>query len=171
LSFDLRLLITHLVSSNFALIIILSVLLWFTASDYPFSFFKLCFGHCIVCPSLIYGLWLHIWYLQTLFWSLYCLSFFDLRLLITHLVSSNFVLVIVLSVLLWFTASDYTFDISKLCFGHCIVCPSSIYGFWLPIWNTKYIQVFLIYPGAYNKNNCSLLLDYVKLYAKYRRVR
>ena len=114
MSFDLRLLITHLVSSNFALIIILSVLLWFTASDYPFSFFKLCFGHCIVCPSLIYGLWLHIWYLQTLFWSLYCLSFFDLRLLITHLVSSNFVLVIVLSVLLRFTASDYPFGIQNV---------------------------------------------------------
>jgi hypothetical protein len=35
-----------------------------------------------------------------------CLSFFDLRLLITPLVS----------------------------FGHCVVCPSLIYGFWLPLW-------------------------------------
>jgi len=25
-------------------------------------------------------------------------------------------------------------------FGHCIVCSSSIYGFWLPIW---YLQTFL----------------------------
>ena len=38
------------------------------------------------------------------FWSLHCLPF-DLRLLITPLVS----------------------------FGHCIVCPL-IYGFWLPLW-------------------------------------
>jgi hypothetical protein len=44
-----------------------------------------------VCPSLIDGFWL----------PLYCMSFFDWRLLIT----------IVLCVLLWFTASDY----------HCIV--------------------------------------------------
>ena len=40
------------------------------------------------------------------FWPLYCLSFLDLRLLITTLVSC----------------------------GHCIVCPSSTYGFWLPLW-------------------------------------
>jgi hypothetical protein len=73
LSFDLRLLITPLVS----------------------------FGHCIVCPS-IYGFWLHLWYLLAIalsflrftasdytfgiFWPFHCLSF-DLRLLITPLVS------------------------------------------------------------------------------------
>jgi hypothetical protein len=42
--------------------------------------------HCIVSPFLIYGIWLHLWYL----------------------------VVIVLSVLFWFTASDYTFGV--LCF-------------------------------------------------------
>jgi hypothetical protein len=40
------------------------------------------------------------------FWPLCCLSFFDTRILITPLVS----------------------------FGHCVVCSSSIYGFWLPLW-------------------------------------
>jgi hypothetical protein len=35
-----------------------------------------------------------------------CLFFFDIRILITPLVS----------------------------FGHCVVCSSSIYGFWLPLW-------------------------------------
>ena len=47
-----------------------------------------------------------------LFRSLYSLFFFELRLLITPLVS----------------------------FGHCIVCPSSSYDFWLPFW---YLQTFL----------------------------
>jgi hypothetical protein len=61
----------------FLLVIVLSVLR-FTAFDYPFG----------------------------IFWSLCCLPFFDLRLLITPLVS----------------------------FGHCVVCSSSIYGFWLPLW-------------------------------------
>jgi hypothetical protein len=42
---------------------------------------------------------------------LYCLFFFDIRLLITPLVSS----------------------------GHCVVCLSSIYDFWLPLW---YLQAF-----------------------------
>jgi hypothetical protein len=41
------------------------------------------FDHCVVCPSLTYGFWLPLWYL----------------------------LAIVLSVLLWLTASDYPFDI------------------------------------------------------------
>jgi len=27
----------------------------------PFSF-----GHCVVCPSSIYGFWLLLWYLQTI---------------------------------------------------------------------------------------------------------
>ena len=69
------------------LTIVLSVFR-FRVSDYPFGIFK--------------------------FWSLSCLSF-DLRFLITPLVSSNFC--------------------------HCAVCSSSIYGFWLPLW---YLQIFAI---------------------------
>jgi hypothetical protein len=143
------------------------------------------FGHCIACTSLIYGFWLPLWYLVAIvlsvllwftasdylfgiFWPLYCLYFFDLRLLITPLVSFGhciactsliysfwlplwYLLAIVLSVLLWFTASDYPFGIfwSLYClyffdwrllitplvsFGQCIACISLIYGFWLPLW-------------------------------------
>ena len=78
------------------------------------SFCTFSFGHCVVCSSLIYEFWLPLWYLQTLlltivlsvllwftdsdypfgvfklfFWPLCCLFFFDLRILITPLVSSN----------------------------------------------------------------------------------
>ena len=175
LSFYLRLLITSLVSTSLSLsfcpfyfVIVLSVLLLFTASDYLFGTFELLFVlfpfsfcHCIVCPSSIYGFWLPLWYLQAslcpfalFLLSLYCLSVFYLRLLITSLVSSSFSLsfcpfsfFIVLSVVLLFTASDYPFGIFKLFFVllpfffcHCIVYPSSIYGFWLPFW---YLQAFL----------------------------
>ena len=87
----------------FLFAITLSVLLRFTDSVYPFGIFKLflsfchfSFGHCVVCPSSIYGFWLPLWYLQTLlvllsFSSspLHCLSF-DLLLLLTALVSSRF---------------------------------------------------------------------------------
>jgi hypothetical protein len=103
----------------YLLVIVLSVVLWFTDSDYLFGiFWSLCclsffdlrilitslvsFGHCVVCPSLIYGFWLPLWYLLVIvlsvllwitdsdylfgiFWSLCCLSFFDLRILITSL--------------------------------------------------------------------------------------
>ena len=120
--------------------IVLSVRPRYTTSDYPFynlwplyclSLLDLrllitplvsC-GRCIVCPSSINEFWLPLWYLLAIvfsvvpgfttydypfgiFWPLYCLSFFDLRLLVTALVSC----------------------------GHCIVCPSSIYDFWLPFW-------------------------------------
>ena len=85
---------------------------------YPFSF-----GHCVVCSSSIYGFWLPLWYILAIvlsvllrftdsdypfgiFWPLCCLFFFDLRILITPLVS----------------------------FGHCAVCSSLIYRFWLPLW-------------------------------------
>ena len=110
-------------------------------------------GHCVVSPS-IYGFWLPLWYLVAIvlsvllrfmdsdfpfwylvvivlsvlprfmdsdypfgiFWPLCCLSFFDLRILITPLVSS----------------------------GHCVVCPSSIYGFWLPLWYLQTLHSLLI---------------------------
>ena len=122
------------------LAIVSSVLLWFVPSDYPFgifwplyrlSFFDLCllittlvsFAHCIVCPTLIYAFWLFLWYLLAIvssvlpqcmpsdypfgiFWPLYRLSYFDLCLLITPLVF----------------------------FAHCIVCPTLICAFWLPLW-------------------------------------
>jgi hypothetical protein len=96
-------------------------------------------GHCIVCSSLIYGFWLPLWYLLAIvlsvflrytssdypfgiFWPLCCLSFFDIRLLITPLVSS----------------------------GHCVVCLSSIYVFWLPLWYLLAIvlSVFLRYTAS-----------------------
>ena len=117
------------------LLVIMLFVLWFTYSDYLFGIcwslyclsFDLqllitslvSFGHYVVC-SLIYRFWLPLWYLLVImlfviwfryydylfgiFWSLCCLSF-DLRILITSLVS----------------------------FGHYVVCPL-IYVFWLPLW-------------------------------------
>jgi hypothetical protein len=136
----------------YLLAIVLSVLLrfmpsdyhigicWPMLSDYPFgifwplyrlSYFDLCLlittlvyvGHFIICPTSIYAFWLPLWYLLAIvsyvllrfmpsdypfdiLWPLYRLSYFDLCLLITPLVS----------------------------FSHCIVFPTSIYAFWLPLW-------------------------------------
>ena len=160
LSFDLRILITSLVS----------------------------FGHYVVCP-LIYSFWLPLWYLLVIilfvlwftysdylfgfFWSLCCLSF-NLQILITSLVSFGhyvvcpliyrfwlplwYLLVIMLFVL-WFTDSDYLFGFfSSLCclsfdlqllitslvsFGHYVVCPL-IYVFWLPLWFLLVIMLFVL---------------------------
>jgi hypothetical protein len=186
----------------YMLAIVSSVLLRFMPSGYLFgicwplyrlSYFDLCllithlvsFGHCIVCPTLIYAFWLPHWYLLAILSSvllqcmssdnpfviccpLYRLSYFDLCLLITPLVSVGhcivcrtsmyvfwvqlcYMLAIVSSVLLRFMPSDYLFGIFwplyrlsyfDLCLlitplvscGHCIVCPTLIYAFWLPLW-------------------------------------
>ena len=145
----------------------LSVLLWFTDSDYPFSicwplcclfFFDLqilitpsvSFGLCVVCPSLITD----SDYPFSIFWPLCCLSFFDLQILITL----QYLLAFVLSVLLWFTDSDYPFSIfwplyclfffdlqilitPLVSFGLCVICPSLIYRFWLPL---QYLLAFVL---------------------------
>ena len=90
-------------------------------------------SHFVFCPSSIYDLWLSFWYLVAIvlsvlprvttsdypfgiLWPLHCLSFLDLRLLITPLVSCD----------------------------HCIVCPSSIYDFWLPLWNLVAIALSVL---------------------------
>ena len=215
---DLQILITHLVSFGhcvvcrssiyrswlplwYLLAIVLSVLR-FTDSDYSFGiFWPLCcvsffdleilitplvsFGHCVVCPSSIYRFWLLLWHLVAIvlsvllwftvsdypfgiFWPLWCLTFFDLQIFINPLVSFGHcvvcpssiyrfslplwcLLAIVLSDLLRFTDPDYLFGIfwplwcliffdlqifinPLVSFGHCVVSPSSIYSFWLPLW-------------------------------------
>ena len=234
--FDLRILITPLVSFGhcvvcssqiygfslplwYLLSIVLSVLLRFTDSHYPFGIFcPLCclfffdlrilitplvsFGHCVVCSSQIYGFSLPLWYLLSIvlsvllrftdshypfgiFFPLFCLFFFDLRILITHLVSFVhcvfcssqiygfslpiwYLLAIVFSVLLRFTDSHYPFGIfCPLCclfffdlrilitplvsFGHCVVCSSQIYGFSLPLWYLLSIvlSVLLRFTGSH----------------------
>jgi hypothetical protein len=43
---------------------VLSVLLWLTVFDYLFWYLQT-FGPCVVCPSVIDGLWLPFWHLQT----------------------------------------------------------------------------------------------------------
>jgi hypothetical protein len=118
--FDLRLLITPLVSFSHCIVLSFDLGLLITT--------LVSFSHCIVC-HLIYGFWLPRWYLLVIvlsvlwfraadypvgiFWPLYCISFFDLRLLVTSLVS----------------------------FGHCIVCPLN-YDFWIPLW---YLLAIVLY--------------------------
>jgi hypothetical protein len=150
------------------------------------------FHHCVACPS-IYRLWLPLWYLLTIvlsvlrftdydysfgiFWPLWCLSFFDLQIMITPLVSFDhcvvcpsliyrlwlhlwYLLIIVVSVLLWFIDFDYTFGIFwSLCclsfdlqimitplvsFDHCGVCPTLIYRLWLLLWYLLTILVSVL---------------------------
>ena len=42
-----------------------SLVLCVCFADRCLSFCSFSFGHCVVCPSSIYGFWLPLWYLQT----------------------------------------------------------------------------------------------------------
>ena len=200
LSFDLQILITSLVSFGhyvicpliyrfwlplWYLLVIMLFVLRFTYSDYLFGiYWSLC------CLSLIYSFWLPLWYLLVIilfvfwftdsdylfgfFWSLCCLSF-DLRILITSLVSVGhyivcpsiysfwlplwYLLVIMLFVL-WFTYSDYLFGffwslcclsfnlqllITSLVFFGHYVVCPLIYRFWLPLWYLLVIMLFVLW--------------------------
>jgi hypothetical protein len=108
--------------------------------------------------------------------QLYWLSFFDLRLLITHLMFNHFIgclsstygfwlpiwcLIILLVVFLRLTASYYPFDvlpfywlsfelrllITHLMFNHFIGCPST-YCLWLPIWCLTILLVVLRFTAS-----------------------
>ena len=164
---DLRLLTSPILSSNFS------------------------FGYCPVCPLLIYGFLILLLYLQTFllaivlsvrrwftasyfsscifklfFWLLSCLSFVDLRLLTSPLVSSNFsfgycpvcplliygflLLLLYLQTFFWLLSCLSFVDLrlltsplvsSNFSFGYCPVCPSLIYGFLLLL---LYLQTFLL---------------------------
>ena len=174
----------------YLLVMMLSILLRLTA--YPYGIFwswcclylfdwrltpLVSFGHDVVCTSSIDGL--PLWYLLVMmlsvllrltaypfgiFWSWWCLYFFDWRL--TRLISFGhdvvctssidglplwYRLVMMLSVLLWLTAYPFGIFWSWCClllrltayplvsFGHDVVCTSSIDG--LPLW---YLLVMML---------------------------
>jgi hypothetical protein len=89
-----------------------------------------------------------------------------------------FLLAIVLSVLLWFTDSDYlplvSFGHCIVCssliyrfwlppplvsFGHCVVCLSLIYRFWLPLWYLRYTDSDYLLLVSSNSSNCTSKLQ------------
>ena len=63
-----------------------SLLLCVCFVDRCLSFCTFSFDHCVVCPSSIYGFWLHLWYLQILHTddTQKSASYFDLHLAIDN---------------------------------------------------------------------------------------
>jgi hypothetical protein len=158
---------------------VLSVRLRYKDSDYPFGVFTLfswplcclfvfditilttplvssiySFDHCVVCSSSIYGFWLPLWCLQTLFliivlsvrlrykdsdypfgvfnlfiWSLCCLFLFDIMILAALWCLQTRLLTIVLSVRLRYKDSDYPFGVFKLFFWP--LCCLIIFDIWI----------------------------------------
>jgi hypothetical protein len=117
--------------------------------DHCLSFCPFSFGHCIVCSSSIYGVWIPLWYLHIVSVLVLCVCFVDRCLSFCpfsfgHCVvcsSSIYGVWIplwylhIVSVLVWCVGFvDRCLSFCPFSFGHCVVCSSSIYGFWLPLW-------------------------------------
>ena len=177
--YDIHILITPLVSFGhcvfcssmiykfwlhpwYLLAIVLSVLLWYADSDYPLSIFwplcclffydiqilitsLVCCGHCVFCSSMIYRFSLHPWYLLAIvffvilwytdsyytlgiFWPLCCLFLYDIQILITPLVSFGHCVVCSSMIYRFWLITPFVYC------GHCVVCFSMIYRFWLHPW-------------------------------------
>ena len=97
-------------------------------------------------------------------WSRKCLSFRSTR------VYPQFLVCLLLLNLLFSVQCllDHCLFFCHISFGHCIVCPSSIYGTWLPLW---YLQTLL---PTYNKYRIKMIslklgfeLDPVTIQLKY----
>jgi hypothetical protein len=144
-------------------IIVLSVLLRFTASDYHLGiFWSMCclsffglqllittwvsFGHCVVCPSSVYSFWLPPGYLlvivlsvteegQTTQWPK------DTQVVIRSCKPKKDRQHNDQNIPKWWSEAvnrrrtDNTMLLitTWVSFGHCVVCPSSVYSFWLPL--------------------------------------
>jgi hypothetical protein len=67
-----------------------------------------------------------------------CLHFRSAR------VHPRFLVLFVLLNLVYVCFADRCLSFCPFSFGHCVVCSSSIYGFWLPLW---YLQTLLISFG------------------------
>jgi hypothetical protein len=118
-----------------------AVLLRYTDSDYLFRiFWPLCcqfffdiriqitplvsFGHYFVCPSLIYGFWLSLWYLL----AIVSISKKSRRHNGHKIPKGNQNLYIEEELTTQILITPFVY------FGHCVVSSSSIYRFWLPHW-------------------------------------
>ena len=121
----------------FRLTIVLSAFLQFRDSDYPFGFFKLFFKYWFTSPHsrLITGFVTRLTRRVPLVEQ-------ELLTLLEHLSSPPVFsgVRVTRSLVLYVCFVDRCLSFCTFSFGHCVVCSSSIYGFWLPLW---YLQTLL----------------------------
>ena len=96
---------------------------------YPLSYFNVCLlvtsllyvGNCTVCPTSMYFFWLPLCYMLAIVSSV-----------LLQLMPSDYPFVICWP--LYHLSFNLRLQITPLLYvGHCIICPSSINAFWLPL--------------------------------------
>jgi hypothetical protein len=95
-------------------------------------------GHCVVHPSSIYNFWITLWYLQTFLTEGYQILNIKFAWWIysylccgVHVARSLVLCVCFVDICLFFCSS---------LLGHCVVCSSFIYDFWITL---RHLQTFL----------------------------
>jgi hypothetical protein len=120
----------------------------FCRSVSPFVHFLLAI--VVVCSSSIYGFWLPLWYLQTLLVTRLTrwvpLVKQELLTFPEHLSSPPVFsgVRVTRSLVLYVCFVDHCLSFCTFSFGHCVVCSSSIYGFWLTLWYLQALLKFLL---------------------------
>jgi fatty acid desaturase len=118
------------------------------------------FGHCIFCSSSNYWFWLHLWYLLAIVLSV--LRRFTLAKRYQMVIRINKSIknrkyngqkipkVQAESVNPRRTDNTMAKIAPLISFGHCMVCSSSIYWFWLPLWYLLAIALSVLRRFTYS---------------------
>jgi hypothetical protein len=104
------------------------------------SFCTFSFGHCVVCSSSIYGLQ---WVSSSVSKLLLAIQCVFIPVTYVQLLFHKYLSFIALN-------QCKSLSFCTFSFGHCVVCSSSIYGFWLPLW---YLQTLLDARHSFDKTN------------------
>jgi len=62
------------------------------------------------------------------------------------------------SLVLYVCFVDRCLSFYAFSFGHCVVCSSSIYGFWLPLWYLQTLLINIFYESKFETHHFVLLL-------------
>jgi hypothetical protein len=126
-------------------------LVWFF-----FSFCTFSFGHCVVCPSSSYGIWLPLWYLQNLLIQIRHPNFL-LGFVLFNVFSQVFCVFLSFSrhCVIWlssnYTSFDFPFVFFKL-FLYCFPTADSLR------------LVFYIYIHLFKKNTKIVFIEHVYIF-------
>ena len=112
-----------------------SLLLCVCFLDRCLSFCTFSFAHCVVCPSSIYGFWLPLWYLRTLF---KCSKVYCLQNNLTETSTTPFIIILQIN------------QVSEIIFDRIIHTIILVYNNHLGLSNNRYMQN-TCYTSNYNR--------------------
>ena len=121
-----------------------------------FSFCTFSFGHCVVCPSSSYGIWLPLWYLQNLLIQIRHPNFL-LGFVLFNVFSQVFCVFLSFSrhCVIWLSSNYTSFDFPFVFFKLFLYCfPTAV----------SLRLVFYIYIHLFKKNTKIVFIEHVYIF-------